>query len=82
MPKIYKSICVSVLIGLGIVGIAFFPALNPPQCEGTQTQDCIVGANIGQGLVLYFGFIVIAVSLLLALLFYLSTFIKSIYHKK
>ena len=52
-----------VLLGLVSVGYVFTPYGNPPQCEGLQHPDrgdnCIIGANIGSGLILLFGLMLV-----------------------
>lgn len=53
--KIYLLL---VVIGLLIIGAAFTPWLNPPQCDVNQTpgyDHCIIGANIGAGLMWLLG---------------------------
>ncbi len=55
--RIIISIVV-LIVGLLIIGAAFTPPFNPPQCEGSLTTDnsnCIIGANIGGGLVWLLG---------------------------
>ncbi len=74
--RIIISIVVLV-VGLLIIGVAFTPPFNPPQCEGNLTTDnsnCIIGANIGAGLVWLLGMaiaivgsIIVAASLVFAL---------------
>ncbi len=57
--KLRSIISLAILvIGLLIIGAVFTPPLNPPQCEGYKTPQnstCIIGANIGAGLVWLLG---------------------------
>lgn len=57
-----------ILLGLATIGLAFTPYGNPPQCEGLQHPDkgdnCIIGANIGAGLIFFCGLIVIWLGIL------------------
>lgn len=60
-----------ILFGLATIGFVFTPYGNPPQCgEGETTAqnlkppDCIIGANIGAGIMLAFGLMVIWLGIL------------------
>lgn len=58
------------LVGIALAIFAFSPTMNPPQCEGEVHSGCIVGANIGAGLVLLPAILLIVGSLLAALITY------------
>lgn len=54
---------VMLVVGLLIVAATFSPPLNPPQCPDHATRmpdgsNCIIGANIGAGLLLMLGTLV------------------------
>lgn len=57
-----------ILFGLVTIGLVFTPYGNPPQCEGIQHPDrgdnCIIGANIGAGFILFFGLAVVWLGIL------------------
>src|SRR5438270_9904971 len=65
--RIILSIAI-ILFGLLSIGLVFTPFGNPPQCEGIQNPDrgdnCIIGANIGAGLIFFFGLFVIWLGIL------------------
>ena len=60
--KVILAIAV-ILLGLVTIGLVFTAYGNPPQCEGIQHPDrgdnCIIGANIGAGLIFFSGLTVI-----------------------
>lgn len=56
--------------GIALAIFAYSPPMNPPQCEGEVHSGCIVGANIGAGLVLLPAILLIVGSLLAALITY------------
>lgn len=57
-----------ILFGLATIGFVFTPYGNPPQCEGIQHPDkgdnCIIGANIGAGIIFFFGLIIVWLGIL------------------
>jgi len=52
-----------ILLGLVTIGLVSTPYGNPPQCEGIQHpnrgDNCIIGANIGAGIIFFFGLVVV-----------------------
>lgn len=66
--KFYKIVAivsiVSFCIGCLIAIVAFLPPLNPPQCEDGRVEDCIIGPNIGAGLVFFAGVLIAGFSLI------------------
>mgnify|MGYP000639725720 CR=1 FL=1 len=63
--RIILSIAV-ILFGLVTIGLVFTPYGNPPQCgegeaavQNLKPPDCIIGANIGAGIMLLFGMLVV-----------------------
>lgn len=59
---------VIILLGLINIGLVFTPYGNPPQCSSLQQPDngdnCIIGANVGAGFMLFFGLVFIWMGLL------------------
>jgi hypothetical protein len=47
-----------IVIGICVILFAFTPSINQPQCEITYTPGCIIGANIGMGLIVLAGAVI------------------------
>lgn len=73
--KALKTFLIFLIVGLAFVGLALSPLGNPPQCEGNLTlnnSNCIIGANIGGGLILLLGFGIVFIGLLVLLFSFLK----------
>lgn len=70
--KIRVIIALAVIIfGLATIGLMFTPYGNPPQCgegkaavQNLKPPDCIIGANIGAGIMFLFGLVIVWLGLL------------------
>jgi len=71
----------------GLIALAsFLPFLDPPQCPPHLTGmpdggDCIIGANIGRGLVVLLGLAVAAVGGLVLVVSLLASLVKRLRRK-
>lgn len=70
--KIRVIIAIAVILfGLATIGLVFTPYGNPPQCgegeaavQNLKPPDCIIGANIGAGIMLLFGLVIVWLGIL------------------
>lgn len=74
------TLIASIVLGAAVIVLAY-TAGNPPQCEGGLTPEkdgCIIGANIGGGLLVFLGFAVYIFGALVAFMLYA---IQAVRHK-
>jgi hypothetical protein len=75
-------------LGIMVAGVIIFvssylPLMNPPQCPNNYTQaqidasGCVIGANIGAGLIWMFGIFVLLVGFLGIVATHLITLYKN-----
>lgn len=72
LHKIRTIIAVAVILfGLANIGLVFTPYGNPPQCgegkaaiQNLKPPDCIIGANIGAGMMFLFGVVAVWLGIL------------------
>lgn len=67
----YRNVVIHIALPVALVGLAVlafaFTAANAPQCDnGVVQTNCIVGANIGRGLLILLGYFLLGVSALIA----------------
>lgn len=70
-----------IVIGFVAMGAAFTPYMNPPQCENALTvenSNCIIGANMGAGMLFLLGF---AISVLASLSLLLVHVVRYVIHR-
>jgi hypothetical protein len=76
-----------IIVGLLIVGFAFLPFMNPPQCPGNAVtmadgSRCIIGVNMGAASVWMLGMAIVFVGIFCLIGLLIVNFIRRFGNKK